>query len=44
MKYFLIDELTNAKKNFRLALFYRKIGPKMTIDFEDPGNPVEMTF
>jgi hypothetical protein len=44
LKYFLVDKLANAKKNIRLAIFFRKIGPKMTFDFEDPGNPVEMTF
>ena len=38
----LISKL--MQKNFWLAIFYRKIGPKMTFDFEDPGNPVEMTF
>jgi len=44
LKYFLVDKLANAKKNFRLAILFRKIGPKMTFDFKDPGNPVEMTF
>jgi hypothetical protein len=44
LKYFLIDEVTNAKKFFWLAIFYRKIGPKMTFNFEDPGKPVDMTF
>ena len=43
LKYFLVDKLANAKK-FRLAILFRKIGPKMTFDFEDTGNPVEMTF
>ena len=43
-KYFSVDKLTNAKKIFWLAIFYRKIGPKMTFDFEDPGNPVDVTF
>ena len=36
--------LANAKKNFWPAIFYRKLGPKMTFDFEDPGNPAERTF
>ena len=44
LKYFLVDKLANAKKKIWLAIFYRKIDPKMTFDFEDPGNPVEMTF
>ena len=44
LKYFLVDKLANAKKFFWLAIFYRKIGPKMTFDFEDPGNPVDVTF
>ena len=34
----------NAKKIFRLAIFYRKIARKITFDFEDPGNPAERTF
>ena len=25
------------QKNFELAIFYRKIGSKMTFDFEEPG-------
>ena len=25
-----------------LTLFYRKVGPKLTFDFENTGNPVEM--
>ena len=29
---------------FRLAIFYRKIGRKMTFDFGGPWNPVDMTF
>jgi hypothetical protein len=41
---FPVDKLANAKKYFSLAIFFRKIGPKMTFDFENPGNPVEMTF
>ena len=36
--------LTNAKKYFRLAIFYRKIGRKMTFYFEDPGIPAERTW
>ena len=44
LKYFLVDKLANVKKKFRLALFFQKIGPKVTFEFEDPENPVEMTF
>ena len=44
LKYFSVDKLTNAKKNFWLALFYRKKGPKMTFYYEDPRNPVDETF
>ena len=44
LKYFLVDKLTNTKKILWVAAFYRKKGPKMTFDFEDPENPVEMTF
>ena len=44
LKYFLVDRLANAKNFFWLAIFYRKIGPKITFDFEDPGNPGEITF
>ena len=44
LKYFLVDKLTIAKKNFRLAIFYRKIGRKITFDFGGPWNPVDMTF
>ena len=44
LKYFLVDKLTIANKFFRLAIFYRKIGRKMTFDFEGPWNPVDMTF
>ena len=44
LKYFSVDKLTNPIKKIWLAIFYRKIGPKMTFDFEDPGNPVEMNF
>jgi hypothetical protein len=40
----LVDQLTGSKKNLGSALFYRKIGPKMTFDLEDPSNPVEITF
>ena len=32
------------KGYFWLDLFYRKIGTKMTFDFEDPENPVDLTF
>ena len=42
LKYFLVDRLANAKNFFWLAIFYRKIGPKMTFDFEDPGKQVEI--
>jgi hypothetical protein len=34
----------NQKNNFWLALFFRKIGLKMTFDFGGPGNPAERTF
>ena len=44
LKYFSVDKLTNASKKIRLALFYRKKGPKMAFDIEDPENPAEMTF
>ncbi len=44
LKYFLVDKLVIAKKNFRLAIFYRKIGRKITFDFEGPWNPVDMNF
>ena len=44
LKYFLVDKLANAKKTIWLAIFYRKIGPKMTFDFGDPGNLVDVTF
>ena len=39
-----LDKVYNAKYIFWIATLYRKIGPKMTFDFEDPGNPVEMIF
>ena len=44
LKYFLVDKLTSAKKNFGLAIFYRKIGRKMHFDFGGPWNPGNMTF
>ena len=44
LKYFLVDKLTSAKKIFRLAIFYQKICGKITFDFGDPWNPVDMTF
>ena len=44
LKYFLVDKLIIAKNIFRLAIFYRKIGRKITFDFEGPWNPVDMTF
>ena len=44
LKYFLVDKLTIAKEKFRLAIFLRKIGRKMTFDFGGPWNPVDMTF
>ena len=44
LKYFLVDEPANAKIFFWLAIFYRKIGPKMTFDFGNPGNSVDVTF
>ena len=44
LNYFLIDKLANTKKFFWLAIYYRKIDPKMTFDLKDPGNSVEMTF
>jgi len=39
-----VDKVYKAKNIFWIATLYPKIGPKMTFDFEDPGNPVEMTF
>ena len=44
LKYFLVDKLTNAKKIFWLAIFYQKIGLKMTFHFEDQANPADMSF
>ena len=44
LKYFSVDKLTYPKKKFWLAIFYRKIGPKMTFYFEDPGNQVDVIF
>jgi len=32
------------QKKFRLAIFFRKIGPKMTFDFEDPWEPDRNDF
>jgi hypothetical protein len=40
----LADKVYNAKNIFWIATLYPKKGRKMTFDFEDPGNPVEMTF
>jgi hypothetical protein len=39
-----MDKVYNAKNIFWISTLYPKIGRKMTFDFEDPGNPVEMTF
>ena len=44
LKYFLVDKLIIAKKIFRLAIFYRKIGREITFDFEGPWNPTDMIF
>ena len=41
LPYFLVDKLIIAKNIFRLAIFNRKIGRKITFDFEGPWNPVD---
>ena len=44
-RFFIIkfDDST-FKKNFWLALFYRKIDSKITCYFEDSGKPSDVTF
>jgi len=39
IKYFSVDKLTDAKKIFLVAIFYRKKGQKVTFDFGVPQNP-----
>ena len=43
LKYFLVNKLANANFFFK-AIFYQKIGPKMTFDFDELGNPAENDF
>ena len=39
--YFLVNKLTNEKKNFWLAMFYQKISLNVTFDFRDPYRPLK---